>query len=144
MDDLIAFLRARLDEDDQTARAAGAELGPDWLYDAERGWVRAAREGDGIATGHQEFLDSEHGHHIARHDPARVLAEVDAKRQMVALHGPVILRAGGGAAHFDTTRVCRSCEPPKQFPETAWPCPTLRLVALPYADHPDYQDAWRP
>lgn len=24
------------------------------------------------------------------------------------------------------------------------PCPTLRALALPYADHPDYRDEWRP
>ena len=24
------------------------------------------------------------------------------------------------------------------------PCATLRLLALPYADHPDYREEWRP
>lgn len=24
------------------------------------------------------------------------------------------------------------------------PCPTLRMLALPYADHPDYRQEWRP
>jgi hypothetical protein len=23
-----------------------------------------------------------------------------------------------------------------------WPCPTLRLLALPYADHPGYEPEW--
>jgi hypothetical protein len=82
--------------------------------------------------------------HIARHDPARVLAEIEAKRQLVKLHEPVILRGGSGAQYFETTRVCRSCEPPRQFPERAFPCSTLRLLALPYADHPAYKPDWRP
>jgi hypothetical protein len=27
--------------------------------------------------------------------------------------------------------------------EREFVCPTLRLLALPYFDHPDYQDKWR-
>jgi hypothetical protein len=26
----------------------------------------------------------------------------------------------------------------------SYPCDTLKLLALPYADHPDYRDEWRP
>ncbi|MFD3535223.1 DUF6221 family protein [Streptomyces sp. NPDC058664] len=157
MDDLIAFLRARLDDDEQTALS--------WPEDSRRwqtvgGRRLSYRNGSSqtvtaIDISNASSLWNEQiyvkydldgaAEHIARQDPARVLAEVDAKRRMVALHEPVTLHAGGGAAHFDTTRVCRSCEPPKQFPETAYPCATLRLMALPYADrHPDYRDAWRP
>ena len=142
MDDLIAFLRARLDEDEQTARAVGYERIEvvDYLWESKH---LLLQRDDGEAKATSE-LDASLATHIARHDPARVLAEVDAKRRTVELHGPATLHAGGGAAHFETVRVCRSCEPPKQFPETAYPCATLRLLALPYASHPDYRDAWRP
>jgi len=60
-------------------------------------------------------------------DPARVLAECEAKRQIVALHK----------------------SEPGQHPDFCGhdlrelPCPTLRLLALPYADHPDYLPEWR-
>lgn len=141
-DTLLAFLRARLDEDAADAQRAAEELGARWRYDGQH--VVAEAEGDMVATGSLDELEAERGAHVARHDPARVLAEVEAKRQLVLLHGRATLRAGGGAQHFDTTTVCRSCEPSYQFPDQSWPCPTLRLLALPYAGHPDYREEWRP
>lgn len=61
--------------------------------------------------------------HIARWDPARVLVECDAKRRIVELHPE------HGWSH---------CE------GESLPCPTLRLLALPYAEHPDYREEWKP
>jgi hypothetical protein len=29
-------------------------------------------------------------------------------------------------------------------PYVLWPCPTVRLLALPFAGHPDLQEEWRP
>lgn len=91
-----------------------------------------------------KFVWARERDHIIRHDPARVLREIEAKRQLVKLHGAATLRAGGGAQYYATATVCRSCEPNHQFPELSWPCDTLRLLALPYADHPDYLAEWRP
>ncbi|MFE0699141.1 DUF6221 family protein [Streptomyces sp. NPDC058872] len=138
--DLVEFLTARLDEDER-------------VIEAPETWT-AFDENEPTGT---RRVDVDHsfervtactrawrGVHIARHDPARVLAEVDAKRRIVERHGPAVLCGGGGAQYYNTTRVCRSCESPKQFPEQAWPCPTLRLLALPYAGHADYDEAWRP
>jgi hypothetical protein len=142
MDDLVEFLRARLDEDE--ADAAAASPGP-WHVNAEQDEVLAAdgiTVADGFALSNQQLRAT--ACHIARHDPARVLREVEAKRQVLKLHERATLRAGGGAKYFDTTTVCRSCEPSYQFPELSWPCTTLRLFALPYADHPEYRDDWRP
>lgn len=72
-----------------------------------------------------DISDPETARHIARHDPARVLAEVEAKRQIVEHHGE-----------------------PHECPEydVAWdsPCPTLRHLAAVYADHPDYREEWKP
>lgn len=70
--------------------------------------------------------------HIARHDPAWVLAECDVKRRIVALH----------AADADFSESCAMCGTADEFPEH-WPCGTLLALAHPYADHPDYQDEWR-
>ena len=28
--------------------------------------------------------------------------------------------------------------------DEVFPCETVRLLALPYSQHPDYQKAWRP
>jgi hypothetical protein len=67
--------------------------------------------------------------HIARQDPARVLAEVEAKRGIIAEHPRSDSSSGPS---------CGCCF------TTGWPCPTLRLLALPYRDHPDYQPDWAP
>jgi hypothetical protein len=36
--------------------------------------------------------------------------------------------------------ICTEVGPDAQ----GWPCQTLRLLALPYADHPDYRPEWKP
>ena len=59
-----------------------------------------------------------------------VLAEDAAKRAIVALHGPVGID-------------CRSCGTAYEH-GVDYPCPTLRALAVPYANHPDYDQAWRP
>lgn len=146
--DLVAFLRARLDEDARIACWAEEGAGQSW----EARFTDHLKEHMGLAeTGCSPvfvdgFLDVAFGaaEHAARHDPARTLAEVEAWQQLVKMHGRAVLRDGGGAQHFDTTTVCRSCEPNHQFPKLSWPCPTLRVLALPYADHPDYREEWRP
>ncbi|MFI1524950.1 DUF6221 family protein [Streptomyces griseus] len=113
MDDLVQFLRDRLAEDEQTARAAG----DGWYgYDPEQQ----------IA-----FVPPEDSRHIARHDPARVLREVEAKRRILDEVVPEVEKA-------------------EEMIEDEWHTSTdaaddlIRLLALPYADHPDYQDTWRP
>ncbi|MER7046747.1 DUF6221 family protein [Streptomyces jumonjinensis] len=67
--------------------------------------------------------------HIARHDPARVLREIDAKRRVLTEYAEVIHNegasyewAGGWANGLGRAAA---------------------LLALPYTDHPDYREAWR-
>ena len=86
--------------------------------------------------------------------PARVLAECAAKRRIVELHKIEVaaFRAYGGEEgvtfvepdSFEdiTTRrwMCSTCH---NIGDDG-PCSTLRLLALPYANHPDYDDSWRP
>lgn len=82
--DLLEFLRARLDEDEQTARRAGASrVAPGrkrhWHADGH-----VIRDPDGhLVTGRQGT--EVHAEHIARWDPARALAEVEAKRVILEL-----------------------------------------------------------
>jgi len=59
-------------------------------------------------------------------DPAFVLAECAAKRRIVELH-----------SDLDSGGYCR-------VDDDAAPCPTLRALALPHVDHPDYRDEWKP
>lgn len=57
--------------------------------------------------------------------PARVLREIDAKRQLVGQ----LAEADPDAAYITGTF-------------TAWDA--LRLLALPYSDRPGYREEWRP
>lgn len=92
MDDLIAFLNARLDEDEAEAKAAANAL-----------------------NRHIE-CDPDNAAHIARHDPARVLREVAAKRAIVERYAKAPDWAGGE---------------------------DVRLLAAVWSDHPDYRQEWR-
>lgn len=57
---------------------------------------------------------------------ARMLADCEAKRRIVALHTGSIQDCVG---HEDPTHPA---------------CASLRALALPYADHPDYLTEWSP
>jgi hypothetical protein len=103
VDDLVAFLAARLDEDEA---AATAIHGDQW------GWPRAS---PGFAA------------YVARHDPARALREVEAKRAILAETFPLIESEWGGS-----------------FGVSRWGEELLKYLALPYSDHPDYRAEWKP
>lgn len=73
--------------------------------------------------------------HIARHDPARVLAECDAKRRIVE-------RATMNLGR-DSIRD-RILGPSIEASWKAAMVSVLYQLASVYADHPDYDEAWRP
>ncbi|GGP96047.1 hypothetical protein BKA00_003931 [Actinomadura coerulea] len=128
--DLVEFLRARLDRDEQTARACS---GAPWKA-APSGTV-STDTGDPGADGPAYVATAENGayaEHIARHDPARALAEVSAKRQVVDDYEKQawILGQGHRTPELDAAQAVR---------ETV-----LRLLALTYAHHPAYREEWRP
>jgi hypothetical protein len=138
MAELVQWLRAQLDTDERIARAATA--GP-WLVDCET-YAEALIAGDGttvIAGGRwggeaSAFESTEDALHIAAHDPARVLREIEAKRRILDLHSLVgTLQTG---ARIETVVSCPICR--------VWPCSTVRLLALPYADRPGYRAEWAP
>jgi hypothetical protein len=119
---LAEFLAARLDEDEAAAKA--------WL-----------------PFGNPDATNREHA---ARHDPARVLREVEAKRQILALHHPSPgLRHPVTDYHVD---ICAACDVP-ELPQAEWehidgfdgsiyPCDTVRALAAVWSDHPDFDPAW--
>jgi hypothetical protein len=71
---------------------------------------------------------SEQAEHIALHDPARVLREVEAKRRIVVSF----------AAGMADTPLQRGTE------RYAIVRMVLRLLALPYSDRLGYREEWRP
>ncbi|MFE7360676.1 DUF6221 family protein [[Kitasatospora] papulosa] len=119
MDDLVQFLRDCLNDDEQAARTA--KPGP-WHDDD--GSVYASHPTDEVVS----YTDS--GAHIARHDPARVLREVEAKRALLsryeAMTADVLVVTGREAILSEYRRII------------------LPGLALPYADRPDYQETWKP
>lgn len=62
--------------------------------------------------------------------PYRVLADCEAKRRIIEEHSPVDELPDAW---------CERC-----IDRDRWPCPTMSALALPYADHTDYRDEWRP
>lgn len=155
-DDLITWLRAQIDEDEAIANR--------WLFDYgdKRHWKVVggrrlfydngcaedvtAIDVDNVSAVFNEKiyvkndLDGE-SEHIARHDPARVLREVEAKRRMIAMHE----RDSFGAQEW--CRKCAigdSCDDCLDYSTQVWPCATLKLLALPFSDRPGYREEWRP
>lgn len=108
---LIQFLRDRLNEDEQVARSAGDGW---YSYDPEQQ----------IA-----FVSPEDSRHIARHDPARILREVEAKRVLLADYERFVAERRRMMGGWDS------------YPKVS---PVLTAFAAVYADHPDCDEAWRP
>lgn len=144
---LAEFLRARLDEDEQAAQAldgarwwAATNVGDEYNYGVVQDHEPEAERyayGERIASCGVEGLDDgdHRAAHIARHDPARVLAEVAAKRRIVELH--------------DGAHECSTFERDGEVDNCTWcldaeDCSTMRLLALPHAEHPEYRQEWKP
>lgn len=135
---LAEFLLARIAEDQELARRA---TGGPWQVEGEPGevvpweepWVAAGQEVEVTRHpdgGHPNGSVRSYGdaEHIAHWDPARVLAECEAKRQIVEYVRDQWDQPYGG---------------PEPFLPSEW-TDVLKLLAQPYADHTDYQESWHP
>lgn len=141
-EDLITWLSAVLDEDERLARAATP--GP-WKDGA--GTVALHSTGMDEITGYvHEQADIDH---IVRHDPAAVLADIAAKRQIVAIHNVWTAIYPEDAVHEwrRKDRRCIGCGfNSSEEPNTpdVNDCPTLRALASAYAHQPGYRQEWAP
>jgi hypothetical protein len=122
--ELVAFLRARLDEDAELAATGETWSAFDEMHGTRRVDVDHSFERVVACT------RSWRGVHIARHDPARVLREVEAHRKLVDAYAEV--------AGMDT----EGAEPEFAYGRAVGLGEAVRLLALPYADHPDYRPEW--
>lgn len=100
----------------------------------DKGAMVVASTGEGRER--QNLVNAEH---IARHSPARVLAEIAAKRRLLELHA--VRERGDGCVVCDDGNDSCGC---LSGPSWGYPCDTVKTLALPYADHPAYRDEWRP
>jgi len=126
MDELVRWLGAQLDEDEYLAKDAIDLPGGDgrWQYVETRGGDHKVIDSLGYTvTGHYD--DDAHPWacepHIARHDPARVLRETDAKRRTLLRCGEEMFSGIPRLVHFA-----------KQ---------TVREMAAVYEDRPGYEAA---
>lgn len=126
--DLIEFLRARLEEIAQAARDTSLQAGTSrWQFSVDDNTVTSlGSRGEVVAV---VPAGVRAGRHIAMHNPEIVLREVAAKQRIIdAVNlafndaGEPILPGGYGECYWDV----------------------VRLLALPFADHPDYRHEWRP
>jgi hypothetical protein len=141
--DLVAFLRARIDEDEQIARDAMAEpTGSGWWNN--EGTVRSTGP-DVVDWVYLPVAD-----HIVWWHPGRVLAECEAKRRIIEAHSPPVPYTTPSGFEFEPepeqSNQCRSCGYAElweieQYGPT-YPCPTLLALAAVYSDHPDFDPGW--
>jgi hypothetical protein len=124
--DLVGFLEARLAEDETAARAV-PEQQREWvtepIFDVPKPQFSAC---DGHVLIYGEDL-SVHAVHSARHDPARALREVEAKRAILADHI---------ACEEWNEEARQSRDGEREI------CVTLRALAAVFSDHPDYREEW--
>jgi hypothetical protein len=140
--DLAEFLLACLAEDEQAAKAAISRLG-EGRWHGVGPQVRDDR--DHLIVKHSWPNEIQH---ITRWDPARVLAEVEAKRAILALHPTNVLepyqaRVPGGMFYPPDPFFC-ACQCEDGIISGNEPCATKRILALPYADHPECHPSWLP
>jgi hypothetical protein len=158
MTDLVAFVRACLDEDERVARAAirperidgwanpplPADSGH-WVVKSEVSEIddpddwyaiedEQSRE---IVVYNESRPDSDQAAHIARHDPARVLAEVAAKRKLLLAYNSAVIDEG--LFHRQTDSVAYHQAVARV---SAWTY-VVQQLAQPYAGRPGWREEWR-
>jgi hypothetical protein len=147
--ELREFIEARLAEDEALARACDPSA-----WRANGSWRRPAQYGAPAAQGGYVLAAAGEWHvlaksydvtpntyHMARHDPARVLRDVEAKRRLInrILRYEASSDGEYGCCH-DAEAIGRGGCPEINPNEIE----ALRLLALPYVDHPDYNPSWSP
>jgi hypothetical protein len=126
---LPEFLLARIAEDHARAEMDGANAYAGFMYGLA-GWKPEAPAWAYTAV---QLREVDHA--------ARVLAECESKRRIVELHRnrsyPQPVNPSDGPAYTEEELCCDVCG----WAEYA--CDTLRLLAHPYAEHPDFRPEWR-
>jgi hypothetical protein len=127
---IVEFLEARLEEDEDTAQDAagwdqsGTVRDPGvWCREGVNSVIDSSRRlvvfGDGSAPGDSQAA------HIVRHDPARVLCEVAAKRALLVSHDIGHDPCDAHDARYESV-----------------PCDVILNLAAIYSGHPDYREEW--
>ena len=130
MDDLIAFLAARVG-----ARQA-------LIMQA----VNKAKAGDTMNRGETKVAVEQKIRGLSDLDLDAVnqmINEIEATRRILLAHRTTVSEKVPGFPLYGSEYWCETCHVPADEAGSNW-CLTLRLLALPYADHPEYSERWRP
>jgi len=117
MDTIISFIRDRLEADRQLAIEAKGMSQGTWTTGS---LYAVVDDRDDIVVYDEGSPDEYQARHIATHDPARTRLEVEAKLLLLDV-----------AQTFLTAGLDDGCD-------------ILRALALPFAEHVEYQEGWRP
>lgn len=138
--DLVQWLTAQLDEDERVARAAsGEEWGavsptqPYVIFDVAAYKANKTLRTVGAVAGVEHAEDRAH---IAEHDPARVLREIEAKRGALARYEFACTEAT--APNVDEEERETRVRVAAAFQSC------VLLFASVYSDRPGFQESWRP
>jgi len=149
MDDLVRWLGAQLDEDERIAR--GADPGPWKSESLGRHDQSVIKLGAPTSTSMIQFDGSRaaaNGAHAARHDPARVLREIDAKRKLLddyvvtaRIRDEAAARIKAAGDHPDSEDLETWDRAQREAAILEGP---VKLAALPCNDRPGYRAEWAP
>lgn len=131
MTDPVAFAEARLDEEEAAARLAARE-GGSWKQDDPDRQPGAISSLGGPVVYDEGSPDEYQAAHIARYDPARALREVEAGRRILARHRDCGF--GDLAGRYCGVHSWNG----------AAGCRDFRDLLFRWADHPDYDESWKP
>lgn len=139
--DLVAFLRAQLDEDAEKARAAlwaGYERWRAFHREVDDKWIVEDSYDEGVAVMLEQAADGEGlARHIVAWEPVRVLREIESKRRVL-----------DECAYWNEKLSQEAVDQPQR----PYPClgeildavnPILRALAAPYEDRPGFRPEWR-
>lgn len=148
-EDLIAFVRARLDEEEAAAKNCADSSGnlswSDCTVMASGDHtirtvpgnrpVARVRLADSAARDGRTLNPVACANHIARHDPARVLRDIEADRKLLAAYQKTLSLPPGRDPQVEGED------------EIGWRLAlefAIKLRAARFSDHPDYDQGWKP
>jgi hypothetical protein len=114
----VAFVEARLDEDERVAEGAAR--------------TDDGRGGAWVAAGLRSTYDARVDDHIARHDPARVLRDVAAHRRLLAWYAEALEFEQRTMPAFQVPFVTREVLEK-----------VLHTLAASWSNHPGFRPEWR-
>jgi hypothetical protein len=141
VDDLAAWLTQVWDEQEKMVQAAiDDDGGQDGGFEDEFDRLTRGRKIAGPTAFEPSFGEA-CARMIVANTPKLALARIAADRQILALHS-------GGEWHPHRCPIC--VREQDHDDDGVWypvyesqPCPTVRLLAQPYADRPGFRDEWR-